>query len=560
MRILVLSKGEPSLDARGLPSERWPLRESDDGQALDERGSMLWPRLGLPAGPIPSDRRAETLWTAIDLHIEQIQQLLEGLSPDGLLERLLDAHEALIYRGASQRRNLPTLHACFSDVYDVQAQSVERMEQLAEQAPAVRFAIEAAAARPPSGKAPVTQSVLDRLIALASQVHSLGGVLDVLRDGLEDVSMSRLPSGRMGISREGRFLGSLDAHRVRLGPGELARATEASILHWDREPPTNQAEDSAALLDQGALAEWGCTLTDTAEAFDALAALCIDGHTVAVGLDQAAQTVAGATGLPLPLALGLLDYFSLSARDGDLLTPPAGIERRDVYPWRYARRQGLLRRPLIRRASATGAQETLIAPRLVSGAVRHALADMLDRRFAADTPQLRQAITDVGQRADEAFNDAVAATVRDLIDGPVRTRVARAGRERLTRSDGQDLGDIDVLAADLSRRRLLVLETKNLSQTRTPAEAANELANTFVGRGRRTEKITRHVERVAWAERHVHALLKELFVDPAGQEWTVLGGLVTRLEARGVDLVDAPLAVVHLGALKTWLEGEEAPV
>jgi hypothetical protein len=60
--------------------------------------------------------------------------------------------------------------------------------------------------------------------------------------------------------------------------------------------------------------------------------------------------------------------------------------------------------------------------------------------------------------------------MRDNLRFLVQRRVKKVGHLRL-----DNLGDIDVLAADVSQNRVIVVETKDLSVARTPNELASEV-------------------------------------------------------------------------------------
>lgn len=90
---------------------------------------------------------------------------------------------------------------------------------------------------------------------------------------------------------------------------------------------------------------------------------------------------------------------------------------------------------------------------------------------------------------------------------------------------------------------------------RTPAELANELAETFQSSDSCSAAIDRHVERVDWLRDHVGELLEWLELDREDPEqWTVDGTVVLEIE-RILD--DSPLPVVTFRDLERELEAED---
>jgi len=66
-----------------------------------------------------------------------------------------------------------------------------------------------------------------------------------------------------------------------------------------------------------------------------------------------------------------------------------------------------------------------------------------------------------------------------------------------------NVGDIDVLAADVSKRTLYVVECKDLSMARTPYELATEIRELIIGRDDHKSAIDRHAGRVDLVRRHL---------------------------------------------------------
>jgi hypothetical protein len=132
-------------------------------------------------------------------------------------------------------------------------------------------------------------------------------------------------------------------------------------------------------------------------------------------------------------------------------------------------------------------------------------------------------------REEEAksFVDAVADLYRSGAT-IVRSNVLKIAGRRLRRDDNTDLGDIDVLAATLATRVLEAVEVKDLSVARTPRELANELNETFATGGPRRSHAEIHLERIAWLERNLAAVLAWLGLDgeDAGN-WRVDGSSST---------------------------------
>jgi len=109
------------------------------------------------------------------------------------------------------------------------------------------------------------------------------------------------------------------------------------------------------------------------------------------------------------------------------------------------------------------------------------------------------------------------------------------------------LGDIDVLVADERSRELLLVETKNFSTARTPAEFALEEKKLLA-----TLKV--HDERVKWVRENLGVTLEGLRISSGDvKAWRVEQLVVVSSEAFTPGLRDLSVPIKSLSALRTEL-------
>jgi len=111
----------------------------------------------------------------------------------------------------------------------------------------------------------------------------------------------------------------------------------------------------------------------------------------------------------------------------------------------------------------------------------------------------------------EDFNNSVADWFSGQDALSVKPRVKRIGSNRKLQ---QHLGDIDVLVGDPKRRRVLVVECKDLSLARTPFEMAHELTELFDGANGKKSIIEKHEARTQWVKTNIRDVIKFLGGDP----------------------------------------------
>jgi hypothetical protein len=129
----------------------------------------------------------------------------------------------------------------------------------------------------------------------------------------------------------------------------------------------------------------------------------------------------------------------------------------------------------------------------------------------------------------------------------VAQRVSRLGDDPLQRAPGQSLGDLDVLAGNVSRPTLWALECKDLSGAMTAAELAREMSEHFRAIG--STSMTKDAERVAWLEARIRAALELLDLSGEAEDWSVRGLFVTGRPVHAPYIEDVAFPIVPINQL-----------
>jgi len=527
----------PDLDPRGLPPYR-KIQEADANELLDELGDYLNTIEHHEPGPLPEERRTDVLAKAVEFYGQELVRLVASLSAEGLLEFLIEQQEATVRQSSYRELTIPTQLACFSNVPNMVLRLGTELPELAEAAVAGRFLIEYVAACPPNGVRPISLSVYDRLLALASRMTSFGFASDMIHFQIADIALEMLPSGRLSVNHE-QYVKALAAYLPAMLTNAIERATEAFTGRWDGKERVEEAPLDMGIslpLNEAARDEFGCSLSDlqrflagafiVSEDFDpACARLVYDefldrqGSYLGWSREQVADVLKTLTLVPRP----------------NFLSPPAPYRSADTYPWRYNRRLSYVRRPFIFRRQGE-ATEVLWGNRHLYRAALSLLHLCNSGLFQADSTAMKQVMGVMLHQEGEAFNDAVAEALKSNPELLVERRVKDIG----------DLpGDIDVLVADPQKRRLGILECKNFAMARTPREIAHELKKLF--EGRHGEK-TMTEKRADWARAHVGDLLNRLGLDGSRnvRGWRVELLIVVSQELLSPYLRRSPIPVVSL--------------
>ena len=263
------------------------------------------------------------------------------------------------------------------------------------------------------------------------------------------------------------------------------------------------------------------------------------------------NSIEGRLGWDRPRVERAFELLALRSR-AEFLSPLEPIRPVEAYPWRFSRELSYLRRPLPVRP-ASGTEEVVWGVRHCFGSLSHLMDLCIGGRLKTQTPQMRKFIGAMRDREGEEFNDFVADIYERFPGWVVRRRVKKVAGLRIQRESGQNLGDIDVLAADPKKRVLWAVEAKGLAFARNPAELANELKSTFQTTGDKKAAVDKHLERVSWLRDNLHSTL-ELLGIPASERrrWKVEPLFVVDHELQSPYIVRSPVPVVPMRVLENW--------
>lgn len=535
---------DPALDGRGLPAYRG-VQKYQIGKLLDSVGEHL-AAIKIPVGPIADGDRTKVLNDIVGFCYKRMQEVTASLSPEGVLEYVIARHEAILHKEALGKATIATRLACFDNDQQLITSFQEGLQTEARDALSIRFLIEYLAAVPPSGDLPMTLERFDEMLMLASEVINFGMLSDLVRNELADLKLSVVPSERLGIKEDqyrrarNQYVAAFTGHEIYASPKTFRRLTD--VIEQDESPP-----DLVGDLDAAALAEFGYSMGDLSRFVGELLRLSDPSlpfqRAKRVEIHASMRAEAGWTDLQ---TTKLVDSLLLRQRP-DFLQPEQRFAPVEVYPWRFNRSLSYLRRPLIQRPHSDG-EEIVWGSRHIYHAHDNLLKLCLSGRLRATTPQMKKFISSVTNRQGEHFNDQVAGLFA-YPELEVKKRVSKVPKT----TGLKNIGDIDVLAADAKRKRLEVVECKDLSNARTPHELKLEIEN-LVGSERAANPIVRrHGERLKWVKQNLQSVLEWMGFGNA-KGWKVDGYIVVDHPLMAPYFKKMPLRVISFSELESELK------
>jgi len=543
------------LDPSGVPRPR-TVQRYDINRCLDEVGHYMANQRGVTPGPVKPSQRTVVLQDVVAFYYSQLQAVVASLRPEGLLEWLIDHHEAIVHEQARKEVEFRLPVELFADGPDYLRTMEKEWRDTAVAAACSRFVIEYVATQPSGGLRPISIEVYDRLQAIAEGIITWAFHSDIIHFGIGDVQLSFLPSERIGTGAPA-FRHHWDAFTfeqfVADVRGPMRDFDAAGLTAADPAAPEWQPGDE---LQAAWKAEFGCTLSEFANLVGGILSLAQPEQTAAVTLTRSAvvQGLIDQLGWPKPKVAQLLESLSLKPRL-DYLDVPPGFDPHDVYPWRFNRALSYLRRPLIHRDTDNGPR-LLWGARHLYSAPRYLLQLFSSGRLKAQSTEMKQLLGRLQARRGKAFSAKVADRLA-AASWVARSNVRKIGKRRIGHPGG-DLGDVDVLAADPTTKRLLAIECKDLARARNPHELANELHMLFKASHRKSPAVKRHQRRVRWVKSNLTDVLRFLGLPP-GPNWQVKGLVVVSQEMFTPRLFPSPLPVLSARRFEAEALGQPEP-
>lgn len=378
------------------------------------------------------------------------------------------------------------------------------------------------------------QEDLDELFALAILLVSTGQHFALLSAGLHEPTLRISPAGDL-LSDQSVQTNVLRPSAELVNRRILDEAAESYERRRPHEEPQANAGLSAWSPDLRAAieAEYQTSVDAFINLQYVLARLAEARREGAFPIrrDELAEALKARDDFPSAGIEALLQRLTLPHRP-NWVDIPKGRSEADFNLSRFDRPYSLINRPLIALDDDVNPL-VLVAPGLVADACMYSLIGLKEGTLNNAywiSDEARAFAGAQGHTMGEEFEDDVGERLRKL---GLQTWTRRALSWALNMKVDPSFGNIDVLAVSHDKRRLLVIEAKNLRLCRTETEIASRMSE-YRGRvhrdkkGRETpDKMLRHIRRVEFMRAHASRLCSRLEFDAPP-------------EVKGLLVVDAP--------------------
>ncbi len=505
-----------------LPPSRLK-HEADLQRVSDQIGTIMRDKMRLPVGTIPSEQRISVLGRILTHLDEVLQHRLARLEPRALFQFLIEEQEQMHNELARLRVVPATQSVVFGESSIPVQRAVENLQILNSSAAASRYVVECAVRTAPQGTELFSFAEYDELLAIAQQIVNLGALGDALHSGTRDAKLSLLPSGRLGVDEDG-------AHDETVA--DFAISTAQNFITHVRlhrsspgeEADSSQAREQTASLDDAFRAEFGLSYTNLNDAVTRISDLAVqsDRQVVSMTSTELALKLMEDTDLEQDSIRCAIEMLTLNAPES---ADSTGVFEPQSRPWRYSRDHSLLRRPLVTVALAEQTPRVMWGTRAPWIALETLLEQINTARLRPQSSEMKSYIQQLRSQRNQQFVTKVADLYRQDPSNEVTEEVTSFGNIALERENGEQIGDIDVLVINRTKKVVALIEAKDYALARTAQELGSEIGKLFESQ---KSAASHHLERVRWVRNNWARIHRELSLDARPRDWQIHHRLVTR--------------------------------
>lgn len=493
---------KPRLDNRNL-LPLFYISNTDTSYILDHLISLLPKDYLIPPVIEDPEKKRDLCNKVVAALIGRIQTKLEEYEGPTLLAWLIRLNEKVINVREFDQLLVPARISCFSSVEKETQDLHEKEQKRIETGQALRTLVEFAAAVSPTGsKAPNFEDI-GEMLAMVDQLITWGSISDSIWKQLDDPKMGLLPSGRIGVGKhlQNTVLQPFSLSRVSVDIYQYIKNWQSNFQKRTSEETPNTHLLFSEKFDLAFQKEFGIKLNRLAIFLQLLVEYGLSKGIACIVLEQGelrdliGKNIEEVQSKELDSFLELLTLKkrkNIGARQPDF--PPE-----EIYPWRHKRKLSYLNRPLVS-VNKDGKLFYYFGYRHLLD-YRDNLYYLLEKgKVTVHNKELKSLMGQILKGKGNPFRQVAmewfqANTDFEVI--PYEVDIEPKGHLIAAKQ----LGDIDLLVVDHTRKLIYPIECKNISAAKTMYEMWSEIA-AYLGEDENDEdaKIIKHLNRHNWLQ------------------------------------------------------------
>jgi len=449
----------------------------------------------------------------VALHFNKLTNEIRKYNAYSLILFLMRRHESLIQARSFRKVNYPAKQSCYGKFYDVYKEFAESEAEINFSSLSHRVLIEFVACLMPSGELQINDDDADMLVTLAGKIIQYGSMSDEIKYEVRDMEVGLLPSGRIGIDRTARR-DAFDSFSNQVYAEEFDSYAEDFSLSFLRRrkeaPKTGERDSYNENVNEVFKREWGIGIYD-------MMAL---SYFIAYFLYERGKSVEMFNKKELVDAIKLSSDFAENEINSyisvlafpqrlDILKPPSGFANSEIYPWRYNRRLSYIMKPIV--CITKDNDEFLIISARHLWMSSENIVAAFGNGILKVNPEYKgilQLIADQNSIKGKEYREEVYEWLRDNTTAGVIQHEVKISPRGYFKSSS-DMGDVDILAIDDSKRIIYSIECKNTHQAKVAYEFRMEI-DSYLGTSNKSGLISKHVNRDKWLNENKETIVQKL--------------------------------------------------
>ena len=475
---------------------------------LDDIG-QYFKSIGTPYGEITSFGKAEVCNKIVTFLYTKLVNLVSEYSSRTLCILAYYDLEVIMFKMMEAQKRYSYDIECYPE----KQREIERtINDLNKSSVAIKFFIEYVSSVPSSDNKTINELDYEYILAVCSQIIEWANTGDLFYNNMIDVPISLLKSHRIGMDRsEVKRLTHYNYHASTLRLTQSSNPLKQPFHDpWDSLVSSND-------INEAIVEEYGYSFSDL---FTCVMSMIAFGNTLETEVKQADITEI-IKFIPDVKEETIRQIISdlCNVQRSDYLQPPKPFSKNDVYPWRFNRRLAFIRRPVIRFEN-----NIIWGNRQLFHNLLYLTELIKEGKLAASKGKLKMLMSKMANKLGNDFNTAVAQRIESFGFSMVFTKVNKINHNKIESKPGYALGDIDVLLINPQKHKIVVIEVKEFSFSKTPYEIHREYLKLFCDTDKEICYITKHKRRVQWIKEHISDLILHYGLDDG--KWEVSDALI----------------------------------
>lgn len=482
----------------------------------DEIGDYFRVIKKIPIGIIPNEKCSEYCNETVEFLYKKLLYYISKYNSKILIKLLCFDLESIIYHTMIIQNTYSYNLACYPEK---SSKIINDYNMLNASSISLRFFIELVSSVQPKGDDFIGFTDYENMLSICYAIITYAYDNDLFFYNIFEKSLCLLKSGRIAFKgpNDDNMVGvNLSAAQNRLDMLSNPNALYFSSFELSK---VSKEELNVAFID-----EFGYTFEQFSECIFKMIEFgqSIESDIKFVEKQELANQISIESNIESEIISKILDDISLKKRE-NYLNPPKPFTKEDVYPWRFNRKLSFTRRPVV-----------MIEDSVIWGnrQVYHMWCFTIDLieegKFKARSKKLKTLVGKIANKRGDLFNNKVYEVLSSKKNYIVAKKVKKINKKRISKNDGNDLGDIDILVIDNRKKVIIVCEVKDFSFAKSPYEIHLEYTKLFCDNGNKLCYVSKHKERVKWIENHIGDVIIDFRLKPG--KWKVKDVLIVSNE------------------------------